>query len=704
MNAVPRVAVCLVTWNSEAHLARCLDSVFAQQGVEVEVVVVDNASTDGTLRVLEPRADRLKLIRNSENRGFAAAQNQAIRETRAQWVLCLNPDVVLEPGFTRALVAAAAPRASVGAVCGKLLRLLPDGVKPTVPLVDSTGIYFTPTQRHLDRGSNQADRGQYGRREYVFGVTAAAALYRRALVEDVSLDGEFFDEDFFAYREDADLAWRAQLAGWRCLYVPEAVGYHVRRVLPESRRALPPALNYHSVKNRFLMRMKNMGWPLYWRLFPFMKARDLGLFLYVLVAERTSLPALSFLWKNRGRIWAKRRLVQAKRRVSDQELARWFRFRPASYPADIAPMRLALLGTRGVPANYGGFETLAEELGARLAARGHEVSVYGRRAHIQYDQPTYRGMRIVLLPTLATKYLDTVVNTFLSVFHVAAKHADVVFACNVANSPFMWVPRVVGQPTVLNVDGLDRRRRKWSWLGRAYLWVCEWLALLTPTVMVTDARVMQEYYRRRYGKRSTLIAYGAEPKDVGGAADVVARCGLKPGGYVLYVSRLEPENNPELVIRAFERLKTDLQLAVVGGNPYRPDYVDSLKQTRDPRIVFTGPIYGAGYWQLQRHAALYVHATEVGGTHPALIEAMACGHAVLFLSTPENREVMAEAGLPFAASAEDLAAQLERVLGDASLRAALGARARERAREHYNWEKITDQYEDLFHRVRHGFA
>jgi len=704
MNAVPRVAVCLVTWNSEAHLARCLDSVFAQQGVELEVVVVDNASTDGTLRVLEQRAGRLKLIRNSENRGFAAAQNQAIRETRAEWVLCLNPDVVLELGFTRALVAAAAPRASVGAVCGKLLRLLPDGAKPTVPLIDSTGIYFTPTQRHIDRGSNQPDRGQYGRREYVFGATAAAALYRRALVDDVSVDGEFFDEDFFAYREDADLAWRAQLAGWRCLYVPEAVGYHVRRVLPENRRALPPALNYHSVKNRFLMRMKNMGWPLYWRLFLFMKARDLALFVYVLAAERTSLPAFGFLWRNRARIWAKRRLVQAKRRVSDAELAGWFRFRPTSYPADVAPMRIAILGTRGVPANYGGFETLAEELGARLAARGHEVSVYGRRAHIQYDQPTYRGMRIVLLPTLATKYLDTVVNTFLSVFHVAAKHADVVFACNVANSPFMWVPRVVGQPTVLNVDGLDRRRRKWSWLGRAYLWVCEWLALLTPTVMVTDARVMQDYYRRRYGKRSTLIAYGAEPKDVGGATDVIERCGLKPGRYVLYVSRLEPENNPELVIRAFERLKTDLQLAVVGGNPYRPDYVDSLKQTRDPRIVFTGPIYGAGYWQLQRHAALYVHATEVGGTHPALIEAMACGHAVLFLNTPENREVMADAGLPFAASVEELAVQLERVLGDAGLRGALGERARERAREHYNWKKITDQYEGLFHRVRHGFA
>jgi len=132
--------------------------------------------------------------------------------------------------------------------------------------------------------------------------------------------------------------------------------------------------------------------------------------------------------------------------------------------------------------------------------------------------------------------------------------------------------------------------------------------------------------------------------------------------------------------------------------------VERLKQTRDPRIVFTGPIYGPGYWQLQRHAAVYVHATEVGGTHPALIEAMACGHCVLFLNTPENAEVVADTGLPFKLSAEDLAAQLARVLADPALGAALGQRARERAREHYHWDKITDQYEDLFHRVRHGFA
>ncbi|MCI0402337.1 MAG: glycosyltransferase, partial [Acidobacteria bacterium] len=669
---MPSVAVTIVTYNSADCIERCLASVFGQKGVELEVVVVDNASADDTVERLAGFERKLQLIRNTENRGFAPAQNQAIRETCADWVLTLNTDAFLEPDFLRKLLQAAEPRAKVGAVCGKLLRLAPDG-KPRIPqLIDSTGIYFTPTLRHFDRGSNQPDKGQYERMEYVFGATAAAALYRRAMIDDISIDGEFFDDDFFAYREDADLAWRAQLAGWRCLYVPRAVGWHVRRVLPENRRELPALINYHSTKNRFLMRAKNIGWPLYWRAFPAMKARDLAIVAYCLLRERTSLPAFGWLWRHRARMSEKRRQVQARRRVSDVELAWWFRFRPRSLLAEPPPMKIAFVGTRGVPANYGGFETLNEELGARLAVRGHRVAVYGRRQHIQYDQPSYRGMQVVLLPTLAWKYFDTVVNTFLAAFHVAASDAEVVFVCNVANSPFAWLPRLFGKGVALNVDGLDRKRRKWNWAGRTYLWLCEWLALVTPTAMVTDARVMQDYYRNRYGKWSWLIAYGAEPRAAGDAGPLLQKLGLEARRYVLYVSRLEPENNPELVVRAFERVKSDWKLAVVGGNPYRPEYVEQLRRTRDPRITFTGPIYGDGYWQLQQNAAVYLHATEVGGTHPALIEAMSCGNAVVYLNTPENVEVAGDAGLSFSHSPDDLAGKMSRVLGDGELRAELG--------------------------------
>lgn len=330
-------SVSLVTYNSEAHIERCLESVFAQEGVALDVTVVDNASTDRTVLLLQRYSNRLKLTRNRHNAGFAAAQNQIIRQARGDWVLCLNPDLVLSRDFLRTLVSAAELRPMVGMACGKLLRLASDGSRPGDPRLDSTGIYFTPTVRHFDRGSNQPDRAQYEREEYVFGPTAAAALYRRALIEDISVGREFFDEDFFAYREDADLAWRAQLAGWRCLYVPAAVGYHVRRVLPENRRSLPPLLNYHSTKNRFLLRAKNIGWPLYWRVFFPMMLRDLGILFYVLARERSSLAAFGYLWRHRRHIWEKRRQVQAKRRVSDRELARWFRFRPVSFPVGPRP-------------------------------------------------------------------------------------------------------------------------------------------------------------------------------------------------------------------------------------------------------------------------------------------------------------------------------------------------------------------------------
>ena len=231
----------------------------------MEVVVIDNASTDGTVDILEQFADRCRIYYNDENLGFAAAQNQAIERTQGEWVLTLNPDVLLLPNFIQALVDAGQVDPKVGSVCGKLLTIRATFDLPDKQLVDSTGIYFTPMLRHLDRGSQEVDNGHYLNFEYVFGATAAAALYRRAMIEDISVLDEFFDPDFFVYREDADVAWRAQLMGWRCIYTPLARGYHVRNVLPGNRRALPSAINMHSVKNRFLMRLKNMTPDLYRR-------------------------------------------------------------------------------------------------------------------------------------------------------------------------------------------------------------------------------------------------------------------------------------------------------------------------------------------------------------------------------------------------------------------------------------------------------
>ena len=326
------VSVLITTYNSAKFLDRCLESLRQQTYDQLEIIVVDNASADSTRSFLQTMGNNVRLILNATNVGFAAAQNQGVRVAKGKWLLSLNPDVLLAPDFIAKLVAAGEADPSIGTVCGKLLRWSLGDEPEFTQVVDSTGIYFTPDLRHLDRGAGHEDRGQYDQPEFVFGATGAAALYRRSMVEDVSLDEDFFDEDFFSYREDADLAWRAQLMGWKCLYVPEARGWHVRRVTPERRRELPLVINFHSVKNRFLMRAKNIAGPLYRRFWFRVTVRDLQVLGYSLLIEPRLLGSFLAVWKSRKELKKKRRIIQSRRRVSDQELARWFSFTPVSIP------------------------------------------------------------------------------------------------------------------------------------------------------------------------------------------------------------------------------------------------------------------------------------------------------------------------------------------------------------------------------------
>jgi len=331
------VSVTIVTYNSGRFIKRCLESVLDQKYPFTEIIVIDNNSADGTIDILEPFEDRCRIVYNEENIGFSAAQNQAIGLSNSEWVLTLNPDVLLLQGFIEALVTAGNIDPRVGTVCGKLLTMTATFDFPEEPTVDSTGIYFTPNLRHLDRGSLQVDNGHFRNYEYVFGATAAAALYRRQMIEDISLSGEFFDNDFFAYREDADVAWRAQLMGWKCLYAPYAKGYHVRKALPGNRRALPPEINMHSVKNRFLLRIKNMTPDLYRRNFFAITLRDIVVISCCLLWEHTSLRAFPFLFRNWRSVVAKRQEIMSRRRVDDAYMASWFSFHPVSKPAPKKP-------------------------------------------------------------------------------------------------------------------------------------------------------------------------------------------------------------------------------------------------------------------------------------------------------------------------------------------------------------------------------
>ena len=360
-------------------------------------------------------------------------------------------------------------------------------------------------------------------------------------------------------------------------------------------------------------------------------------------------------------------------------------------------MRIAILGTRGIPASYGGFETFAEQLSTRLVARGHDVTVYCRAHYVSPRQIEYKGVRLKVLPTIRHKYFDTVVHAGFSAFHAAAlRRFDAALICNAANAPIAPVLRAAGVPVAINVDGLEHKRRKWNWLGKNYYRVAERLSVWLPNETVTDARVIQDYYLAKYRAGSTMIAYGAE---VERRTDrqAVARWGVEPNRYVLYVSRLEPENNAEMVIEAFRRVRTPQKLLIVGDAPYAHEYIAHLRSLarRDRRIVFTGFVFGDAYRALQQNAFCYVHATEVGGTHPALLEAMGYGNCVLTLATPENVEVTGDAAIHYR-DTTDLAAQLQRVLRGGAMVTQYRQRAQARIRERYDWEHVVDEYERLF--------
>lgn len=356
---------------------------------------------------------------------------------------------------------------------------------------------------------------------------------------------------------------------------------------------------------------------------------------------------------------------------------------------------IALLGTRGIPARYGGFETFAEELSTRLVERGYRVTVYCRDRH---PEPKFRGVDLVHLPPVRHKYLETLAHTFASTLHLLRHPADVALYCNGANAVFTFLPRLWGIPVALNVDGLERKRKKWNRVARAWYLLSEWLTTFCPTAIVTDAEQIREYYLQRWKADSLFIPYGAPMGQVA-PGETLRRLALERRRYFLYVTRFEPENNPLMVRRAFEQVETELKLALVGDAPYAADYIREIKDTRDPRVVLPGAIYSTGYHELQGNSFAYVHATEVGGTHPALIEAMGRGALVIYLRTPENEEVAGGAGLPFDDEAA-LVRRLREVLAmTEDQRERLRAAAVERVRTRYSWKAVTDAYEALLLRL-----
>ena len=713
--ATPDLAICTVTWNDAANLPRFFEALASLEGPPFRLIVVDNASTDATLERLREGADSVafpvELIALDENTGFAGGLNRALEtafgngaETDGPptYVLSLNADAWVSADYAARLIAClerfTTPEQPVGAVTGRLLRdQAPNGDTP--PRIDACGMRLTRSWRHEDRGADEVDCGQYPVTERVFGGSGAAILFLSAALRDAAVAGQVLDGDFHSYREDAELCFRLRERGWEVLYEPRARAVHGRVNLPRRRRQMSREVNFHSLKNRYLLQLYHRSLADAPRTLLMTSIREFGILGYVLLREPSSLAAYAWLWRNRRRILERRRLVRARLRVPKHSTARWFG--RASLPLDPERPRILIIGSRGIPAAYSGYETMIEALAPRLAERSWPVTVYCRSHYVDRRRRSHRGVELVVLPTLRTKYGDTPVHTLLSCLHATlfargARAALVVNGANAVFLPLLWPRRI---RTALHVDGIEKRRAKWGWPGRLVYALSERLACLLPGTTISDAKVIADHYRGRYGRSTTMIRYGVEPQPIV-SHPVLNELGLEPRRYFLYVSRFEPENNPHRVVAAYAQADGNLPLVMVGDAPYASDFIAEMKRTADPRVRFPGAVYGDRYRGLLSSARATVHATEVGGTHPALVEAMGYGNCVLVNDEPANRETAAEAAIYFDVQDQaSLTAAFERAAGDPVRARLLGERAARRAASEFNWDRVTDQYEELFRRL-----
>ena len=360
-------------------------------------------------------------------------------------------------------------------------------------------------------------------------------------------------------------------------------------------------------------------------------------------------------------------------------------------------MRIALIGLKALPPQYGGFETAADEVGPRLVGLGHEIIVYNRSALSTHRARTYKGMRMFHLPTIETKNLSAIVHSLLCSLHVLFQRPDIVHYFIAGTTLFAPLPRLFGAKIVCSVDGTDWQRKKWGRLARWYLRFSERLASRFCDGLIADSHEVQAYYRARYRAHSSFIPYGMREGGAGGT-DWLERLGLKPREYVLFVGRLVPENNVHVLIRAFEFVNTDKKLVIVGDDRWGHDYVASLKSTRDSRVVFAGGVYGRGYEQFQKNAYLFVLPDEVGGTHPSLVEAMGFANCILVNDTPSNLEVIGDAGFSYAGTGGSPALQhkLQFLLDHPEVVKKYREKAAARAQACYRWDDVVRRHLELY--------
>ena len=364
-------------------------------------------------------------------------------------------------------------------------------------------------------------------------------------------------------------------------------------------------------------------------------------------------------------------------------------------------MRIALIGTRGIPAAYSGFETAVEHLSREFSARGHEVTVYCR-PHMTERRDEHAGARLVHLPTIRNKYLDTLAHTTVSTGHMVTKERpDVAIYFIAGNAPVVPIARLAGVPSILQIDGMDSQRAKWPKAARAIIRQFEHMSAAVATIAVTDSEAVADLYEARFGRRLLAIPYGADLPDPG-TTEALDGLGLEPGKYILFVGRLVPENNAHLLVAAYAKLDTDWPLVIVGDAPYADDYIAALKAGAGENVLFPGYVFGDGYAELVNNCGVMCVPTEVGGTHPVIVEAMAAGAPLVVSDHPPNMEVVGNAAATFslAAAPASLVEVLFRLLADPQRRRQLGGAASERAARDFGWDRCASRYLALIAALR----
>lgn len=437
-----------------------------------------------------------------------------------------------------------------------------------------------------------------------------------------------------------------------------------------------------------------------------------GVFLAVgdafalLAGERTFAPSwmqqlgitwVYRLWQEPRRLW--------RRYARFNSLFVWYTLRdtllgaPRRTNKNTLPS-VAFLGSRGVPARYSGFEVVVEELGKRLAARGHEVTVYNRLPYFGPPEPVWEGMKIIGLPTIPTKSLDTIVHTTLSMLDAMRHKYDIIYLCGVGNAILGRLARLRGTKVVINVDGADFRRKKWRGFARSWLQRSERWAVDSADCVIADSATIADRYEKNYGTRPEHLSYGLTVRDEPVRGGELEKWHLRPDGYFLYVSRLTPENEAELLLEAYKLLADPLPLVIVGDDPYEHAYKRRLRALSTPNVVFAGQRFADAYIELSQNARAFVMPATIEATRLVLLDQIGMGKAIIYQDCAATREVLGDAGIPFGPPdpVRALAAKLEWAQRNPEACAEAGKKSRARA-ELFRWETVLARYEEIFQKV-----